>query len=135
LALGDVVHARVVASDGESESDPIDTARVRVVGANPKIVSAPSGLSTDGTFRYTVEVEQPHGDGNLRLRLRTAPEGMWLNPASGEIAWRPEPGQTGVHPVEVEVKDSRGAVTVQAFSVSVGRDVRSPAPPADRAPE
>jgi len=134
LAPGDLVHARVTASDGESESDPIDTARVRVVGANPKIVSAPSGFSPDGIFRYTVEVEQPHGGGSLRFGLRTGPEGMWVNPVSGEVSWRPEPWQRGSHPVEVEVVDSRGAVMVQAFSVSVGRGA-APSPPANQEPE
>jgi hypothetical protein len=125
----------VFASDGASESDPIDTARVRVVGANPKIVSAPSGFSTDGIFRYTVEVERLHGKGELRFRLRTAPEGMWVNPVSGEITWRSEPGQTGVYPVEVEVKDPGGAVIVQAFSVTVGKGAPIPAPPANQLPD
>jgi hypothetical protein len=135
LVPGDLVQARVFASDGESESDPVDTARVRVVGANPKIVSVPSGFSEDGIFRYTVEVEHLRGDGPLRFRLRTAPEGMWVNPVSGEITWRPEPGQRGVHPVEVAVKDRRGAVTVQAFGVSVGKDAQAPSPPANQVPE
>jgi hypothetical protein len=135
LAPGDLVYARVVASDGASESDPIDTARVRVVGATPKIVSEPGEFSTDGTFRYTVEVEQPHGGGDLRFRLRTAPEGMWLNPVSGEIIWRPEPGQTGVHPVEVEVQTPEGVVIIQAFRVNVGKGAPLSSPPANQAPE
>jgi len=135
LVAGDLVYARVVASDGESESDPIDTARVRVVGATPKIVSAPGELSADGTFRYTVQVEQPQGDGDLRFRLRSAPDGMRVNPFTGEIVWRPKPGQTGVHPVEVEVKDSGGAVVVQTFQVSVETGDSLPSPPANQEPE
>lgn len=134
LAAGDLVQARVFARDGASESDPIDTARVRVVGANPKIVSTPSGFSTDGIFRYTVEVERPHGKGELRFRLRTGPEGMLVNPVSGEVTWRPKPGQTGVHPVEVEVKDPGGAVIVQAFSLNVGKGAPIPSPPANQSP-
>jgi hypothetical protein len=134
LAPGDLVYARVVASDGTSDSDPIDTARVRVVGANPTIVSAPSGFSPDGVFRYTIEAEQPNGGGSLRFGLRTGPEGMWVNPDSGEVIWRPEPGQRGDHPVEVTAEDSQGAVTVQAFSVTVGRVANDPlAPPASLA--
>jgi hypothetical protein len=135
LAPGDLVHARVFASDGASESDPIDTARVRVVGATPKIVSEPGEFSEDGTFRYTVEVEHSHGGGDLRFRLRTAPEGMWVNPVSGEIIWSPEPGQTGVHPVEVEVRAPGGAVIIQAFRVTVGRGEPPSSPPANQLPE
>jgi hypothetical protein len=134
LVAGDLVYARVFASDGASESDPIDTARVRVVAATPKIVSAPGGFSADGTFRYTVEVEEPQRDGDIRFRLRTAPEGMRVNPFSGEIVWRPKPGQTGIHPVEVEVKDSGGAVVVQSFQVTVAKG-DPPASPAQQEPE
>jgi hypothetical protein len=132
LVPGDLVYARVVASDGESESDPIDTARVRVVGATPKIVSEPGEFSADGTFRYTVEVEHAQGRGDLRFRLRTAPDGMWVNPVSGEITWTPKPGQTGDHPVEVEVQAPGGAVVVQAFRVSVVKGDPPPSPPANR---
>jgi hypothetical protein len=60
---------------------------------------------------------------------------MWVNPVSGEITWRPEPGQTGVHPVEVEVRDPGGAVTIQAFRVSVGRGDPLPSSPANQVPE
>jgi len=60
---------------------------------------------------------------------------MWVNPVSGEITWRPEPDERGVFPVEVEVKDRRGTVTVQAFSVSVGKDAQALSPPANQVPE
>jgi hypothetical protein len=131
LTPGDLVYARVVAADAESESDPIDTARVRVVGANPTIVSAPSGFSPDGVFRYTIEVEQAHGGGSLRFGLRTGPDGMWVNPDSGEVTWRPTRAQRGDHDVELSVENSQGAVTVQAFSVTVARAADDPlAPPA-----
>jgi len=133
LAIGDWVQARVRASDGESESDPVDTARVRVVGGNPQIVSSPGEFSSDGVFRYTVVAEHPDGDRALRYELREAPEGMWVNPVSGEITWRPTRGQVGEHEVAVAVKDSHGAVTVQAFSLKVAKGAEIASPPAQRA--
>jgi hypothetical protein len=119
LQLGDVVRARVAATDGESESDPIDSAAVRVVNAYPSILSAPGEFSSDGTFHYRVEAADPDGKGDLRFRLRTSPAGMDIHPASGEIFWQPSPAQVGSHPVAVEVSDPYGATTVQEFEVDV----------------
>jgi hypothetical protein len=126
LAPGDVVHARVVANDGEADSDPVDTARVRVIGPAPRIVSSPVGLSADGSFRYRVEVEYLDGLEGLRFGLRTAPQGMAVNPATGEIHWRPAPGQHGDHAVEIEVEDARGTKAVQAFRITVGSAAVAP---------
>ena len=132
-AISEPVHARVSASDGENESDPIDTARERVVHANPKIVSVPGSISREAIFRYTVEFERPLGTEDVRYRLRTGPNGMWVNPVSGEITWRPRPSQRGSHTVEVAVEDSRGAVTVQAFRLEVGAGAELSSPPANQA--
>jgi hypothetical protein len=119
LQVGDAIQARVVASDGEGESDPIDSARVRVANAHPRILSAPSGLSEDGSFHYRVEATDPDSGAALRFLLRAAPRGMRIDPGSGEIVWQPGAAQTGHHDVEVEVKDSEGAVTIQHFELEV----------------
>lgn len=133
LSPGDVVYARVVAGDGEVDSDPVDTARVRVAGAVPRIVSTPVGLSADGSFRYRVEVEYIDGSDGLRFSLRESPVGMEMNPATGEVVWAPAPGQIGDFPVEIEVVDARGTKAVQAFRINVGISSNSPpASPADR---
>jgi len=132
LTAGDWVQARVTANDGASDSDRIATARVRVVGANPEIVSAPSGFASDGVYRYRVEVVHPDGDRSLRFELRTAPEGMKVDAISGEITWTPRADQVGEHPVEVAVRDSKDAVTVQSFSLNVGAAGGVPAKQAPR---
>ncbi len=121
---------RARALDGEDASDPIDSAAVRVVGANPEIVSSPGGWSEDGTFRYRVEVVHPDGDRRIRFSLRSGPDGMVVDPISGEVQWAPVPAQLGDFPVAVAVEDSRGAVTVQAFELTVV----PPAHPAAPAP-
>jgi len=132
LSAGDEVQVIATANDGSMDSDRIASARVRVVGSNPEIVSSPSGFASDGVYRYRVEVVHPDGDRSLRFELRTAPEGMKVDPVTGEITWKPRPDQVGEHPVAVAVRDSRDAVTVQAFSLKVGAPAGGPASPAPR---
>jgi hypothetical protein len=127
LAPGDWVQVHVTANDGDSDSDPIASARVRVVGSNPQIVSEPSGFASDGVYRYKVEVVHPDGDRSLRFELRSAPDGMTVDPISGQITWTPRSDQLGEHLVEVAVQDSKEAVTVQAFSLNVGAGSGAPA--------
>jgi hypothetical protein len=73
-------------------------------------------------LRYAVEVPRSDGASAIRFRLLLGPEGMWVHPASGEVTWLPETWQTGSHPVEVEITDGSGGVTVEAFSVNAGND-------------
>jgi hypothetical protein len=119
LNPGDVVQARVVATDGRSNSDPIDSARVRVINAHPQILSTPGGVASDGSFRYAVEARDPDGAAKLHFGLRSAPKGMRIDPMSGVIVWLPKPSQSGRHGVEVEVSDSEGATTIQHFELEV----------------
>jgi hypothetical protein len=120
LASGDLVVVRAWARDGDAKSAPIESAAVRVVGANPEIVSTPAGYDGRGTFRYRVEAVHPDGDRSLRFALREAPEGMRVDPLRGEVSWTPRSDQTGTFTVAVAVEDSRGAVTVQEFDLVVG---------------
>lgn len=119
LAPGAVVRARVTATDGDDESDPIDTAIVRIANGNPTISSEPTGIASDGAFRYRVEASDPEGSA-LRFSLRTSPPGMQIDPIDGEVTWWPGRHQIGRHPVEIEVADAAGAKTIQYFEISVG---------------
>jgi len=73
-------------------------------------------------LRYAVEIPRTDGASSIRFRLLLGPEGMWVHPASGEVTWLPESWQTGSHPVEVEITDGSGMVTVEAFDVNAGND-------------
>lgn len=131
LAHGDEIQVRVTASDGDAESDPVESVVVRVGNASPEILSDPSGFREDGLFAYSVEARDPDGDRNLRYSLRQAPEGMQVDPILGEVSWRPTPEQTGRHTVEVVVQDREGASTVQRFELDVAvAEEPKPAAPA-----
>lgn len=131
LSDGDVIRVEVTASDGDSQSQSLRSPPVRVARVNspPAIVSRPSQDQPGEEFHYTVEGWDPDGDHQLRYSLRRAPAGMEIDPESGEVTWRPEAGQIGKHPVEVVVKDSQGAFSVQSFELVITENPE--APPAD----
>jgi hypothetical protein len=119
LRRGDRIQVRVVARDGDSRSHAVESAVVRVANAPPQIVSRPDAAWVDGTFRYRVEARDPDGDRNLRFRLLEAPEGMRIDPVLGELTWKPEPDQAGVHVVDLAVEDPQGATVAQRFELTV----------------
>ncbi len=122
LRRGDEISLTAELSDGEDSASRFDSAVVRVANADPKIVSAPGSLSSDGVFRYTLEVRDPDGDRSLRFRLVTGPERMQIDPILGEIVWRPDATQIGKHEVVVAAADSHGGEGQQRFEL----DVRAP---------
>jgi hypothetical protein len=128
LQRGDEIRVRIIASDGTDESTPIPSGVVHVANAHPEILSSPSGVSSDGSFRYAVQARDPDGDRNLRYALRKGPEGMKMNRIDGELTWQAKPKQAGAHAVEIVVEDSEGARTLQAFELIV--QVSSPQPAA-----
>ncbi|MBM3964919.1 MAG: tandem-95 repeat protein, partial [Planctomycetes bacterium] len=89
----------------------------------PAIVSEPvTSVRADGAiYRYEVKGDDPDKDSPLLYDLLEAPEGMSIDPNSGEILWRTGPGETsvGTHRVTVQVIDPRGLTGSQSFSIRV----------------
>lgn len=139
LKRGDRIAVRVVASDGDEESDGFDTPSLILGNGAPKITSTPPpGMGADGVYRYAVEASDPDRDRALRYELTAAPEGARVDPVAGEITWTPTFQQAGMHAIEVVVRDGHGGETKQHFEVTVKAVVEGPAaaqPPASEAPE
>jgi hypothetical protein len=119
LKRGDEIRVRVTASDGESESTPLESAIMRVGNSPPEILSTPPPMDPSGVFRYRVQASDRDGDRGLLYQLGEAPEGMAIDSGSGELSWTPARDQTGRHKVEIVVDDRRGGHTTQIFHVSV----------------
>ena len=116
---GDRIRLSVTASDGQQESEALQSQEIVVGNAAPVITSVPAGFEEDGTFRYKVEAEDPDGDSLFRYRLVEGPKGMKLDVVSGELAWKPDESQAGTHRVSLEVDDRSGGVATQLFDVQV----------------
>lgn len=130
LAANDRIRVEVVASDGDSESDPAWSGILIVGNGPPEIASSPSGVGPGQIFRYSVDARDPEGDKSLRYQLRKGPEGMTIDAIVGEVHWQPRADQAGTHPVEIVVEDSRGARSVQVFELTVGSPPATPPPAA-----
>jgi hypothetical protein len=121
---------RAFATDGQDESNSVDSEQVALGNAPPVIVSQPSGADDDGTFRYQVRAVDADGDG-LKISLTKGPRGMVMSSSNGLLVWRPGPDQGGTHVIDIAVNDSKGGGTTQRFSIDVDPSAAAP-PPAAR---
>ena len=127
LVPGDVVQVEVHAEDAFSEGESMLSPELRVMNRPPQVVSRPAA-AVAGRFRYQIDVTDPDGD-TIVYELEDAPDGMQIQPGSGEIAWRPAADQHGQHTVRVVVDDLRGGRIAHDFQLEVA------GPPAARAQE
>ncbi|MGB5833923.1 MAG: putative Ig domain-containing protein, partial [Thiohalocapsa sp.] len=72
-------------------------------------------------YSYSAQATDPDGDG-VTYSLTTKPEGMAVNPATGQVTLSPTLAQRGEHSVVLRVEDGRGGVASQAYRVNVGND-------------
>lgn len=83
--------------------------------------------STQEPYRYPVVAIDADGD-SLVYTLKTFPSGMSIDPASGQILWRPTANQVGDHSVSVHVSDGLGGVATQEYTICVESDLNNHAP-------
>ncbi|MBX3714257.1 MAG: tandem-95 repeat protein, partial [Lysobacter sp.] len=92
----------------------------------PVITSRPDlALSPDTPWQYTVNATDADGDA-LTVVWNRVPAGM--TPSGADAAWTPTVAQAGEHAVEVEVRDTRGGVARQAFTLFVNDPAHNAAP-------
>lgn len=119
LKRGNHVTVRIVASDGEDESEPYEAPMITIVNAPPKIVSRPPDALANGEFVYRVVAEDPDGDSGIQFELENQPEGMSVEPLTGVIRWTPTLEQAGRYSVSVFADDLQGGRSRQVFEVAV----------------
>lgn len=131
LKRGDVVHAEIVADDGDLETPERETEGVVIVNSDPSFVSAPGRLSQDGSFEYQPELTDADGDRRFRFSLAAAPPDMTIDSSFGNVSWVATEAHQGFHRVEIVARDLHGGEARQRFelTVKVSVDEASPAAP------
>ncbi len=109
---------KFIANDGFVDSNEA-TVTVEVGPENqaPVITSNPVITASENTlYRYQVVANDPDGD-VLTYALATAPSGMTIDSATGEIQWTPN--TQGEFAISIQVSDIFGAEALQSFNVFV----------------
>ena len=90
----------------------------------PSIYSEPTGTGWEGVAWYYPVLAQDLDGDLLAFSLVEGPEGMWIEPATGLVAWTPE--ESGSVPVTVRVEDPAGASDEQSFDLTVDEGAQPP---------
>lgn len=130
LRRGDEITVRVLANDGNAESQPRELEKITLINSAPTIVKLPELKHQGGTLAYQFEAEDAEGDRNLRFFLAEAPDGMEIDSFTGLLTWRPRADQAGKHLVKVGVKDSEGDASQFEWEVTVNAAAPEAAPAA-----
>jgi RHS repeat-associated protein len=78
--------------------------------------------STSQKYVYDVNAIDPDED-SLTYSLVTAPEGMTINPLTGEIVWETVGKTIGSYNVKVSVNDNRGGIDTQEFVIALNNTI------------
>ncbi len=132
LQRGDRVKVRVIASDGEDESQTAESAELAIANSPPRFAKFDGFEIAQGMFRHQFVAMDPDGDGRLRFRIAEGPRGIEIDPVLGIATWQPDADTSGVVPVQVEVSDSFGATSALRFEITIARrEEQKPAANAD----
>ncbi len=119
------------ADNGFNQAQQSFAVTVSLFGNTPPVfTSSPPVLADVGAaYDYTPEVLDPDTAQSLTFSLYTAPSGMTIDSATGEIQWTPADTQRGANPVSIGVSDGIATAT-QIFAVTVPSPETPPnAPP------
>ncbi len=119
---GDIISVEVIPYDEYAEGIWKAEGLFKIPNSPPVInVPQKGSISTStGKLSYKIEAYDPDGD-PITLSLRNAPEGMTINPDTGEISWTFSEENTGDYKIEIVVTDSEGAATIKYMYFSIGK--------------
>lgn len=108
----------VVVSDGDGGSATQSTV-VRVNNAPPVILtSAPTAGNDGALWAYDADASDVPAD-SLTWSVDGAPEGLTLDPATGELAWTPAFADVGEHSFLLTATDDDGGTDTEVITVTV----------------
>ena len=114
---------RIIASDGESQTEQAFTLQVTNANHKPAFTSKPPTRAIEAIeYRYAPKATDQDGEA-LTFTLQQAPDGMRV--ANNTVLWRPRFGQSGEHDVVLAVSDGIDTVT-QSFTVKASKTNREP---------
>lgn len=89
--------------------------------ANGKPVFSSTAVTTGvrgQLYRYDAKATDPNND-PLTYGIVSGPEGITVHPTLGAVVWVPTKEQVGSHSVVISVRDDKGEVALQQFTIDV----------------
>ena len=120
----DVVAVEVIARDEQGSSPPARSVPIVLGNSPPQIISSPAALTTKERYEYVVQAKDADGD-TVTYGLETAPPGMMIDKATGQVTWPVTQGLAGTHRVRIVVEDGQGGSAWQEFEVTIPSTAQS----------
>lgn len=118
FSKGDVITLEIIPYDNLTEGIWKSEGSFKIPNSPPVIESTPSANISGTTFNYTVDASDLDGD-ILTYTLSNAPEGMTINPETGEVNWEYGIDDAGEYKIGIEVSDGDGGQVFQELTVTV----------------
>ena len=91
-------------------------------------------IEVDHVYRYVASAADPEGQ-SLSYSLVSGPEGMSVDPLTGEVTWHPVTDDVGDHWVTLRASDPFGMTSEQTFTLSVLANLQNRPPTFISTPE
>jgi hypothetical protein len=118
---GDRISLTVIPDDGKRKGNP-KSLTIIIGDALPSIQPLPESHAFNGSeYSYQVKASDPDGD-TLTYSLKSAPDGMTIDPSKGLIRWNVPPDFKGKFPYTVSVADGVGGVATQEYFFEIRRE-------------
>ena len=115
---GDVITLEIIPYDDLTDGIWKSEGNFSIPNSPPAIESTPPATINGNSFTYKVNATDLDGD-ILTYTLRNAPEGMRINPETGEINWEYGIDNAGEYKIGIEVSDGDGGQIFQELTVTV----------------
>jgi hypothetical protein len=115
---GDKISIRVIPEANRQRGSPA-TINLTIANAPPVIKSSPESFKFDGRV-YTDQVKASDPDGDtLAYSIKSGPEGVTINPSTGQISWNVPTDFKGKTTITAAVNDGQGSEATQIFNVEI----------------
>ncbi len=115
---GDKISILVIPQANKRKGSPA-TINLIIANAPPLIKSSPESFRFDGRV-YTDQVKASDPDGDtLAYSIKSGPEGVTIDPATGRISWNVPADFKGKATVTAAVNDGQGGEATQIFNVEI----------------
>jgi len=126
IAISPVVTLQATDSGGLSDEQTFSIS-VQQDSVAPEFVSTPVTTASVGArYEYQSRATDPNAGDALVYSLVSGPDGMTIDPFSGDVSFQPDGSQEGLHIVVLRAIDLDGLIAEQQFELTIDSLFESP---------